>query len=560
MKFSVNSIRSKIWLCVLIALVGYLVATMASFYTNLKQYQNLSHLQEEHYPQATLGSLLINTFELQAKVYEDAFLTGEQSLVIRANGVKPKMLEVIDNILVIVRKSSSPPIKEKEMLAIKEEYLAFAALAEKVYAHTGAKDLSRDDQKKIRELGQMQGALRQGLKSIASELDRALISQIEKDKKKSLYTVLLLGSLFITVMIFVGLIVDRVATGLLVTPLSLVLENIKRFSLGQSTIRPSPTKDSDEIGHLAMAFWDLTENLKTTTVSKRYVDNIIHNMSGALVVLNSDMTIQTINQNAIELFGYKEEELIGQQPKILFSHTADADGEMSAAKIPSIITGESVKTLDVTCRDSNGLIFPAHFSGSSMYNEANELQGIICVFIDVTELKNAENKLKEMAHYDALTGLANRNLFFQSLEHAVHDAKRHNRLFALLYLDLDKFKPINDTWGHDVGDQVLKEVSNRLIECVRSDDTVARIGGDEFIVLLSALKEPVDSERIAKKIIEKILDPMLVKNHSHSLGISIGLSVFPDDGDNMEVLIAQADAAMYRAKNEGGNRFFRLKK
>ncbi len=252
MKFSVNSIRSKIWLCVLIALVGYLVATMASFYTNLKQYQNLSHLQEEHYPQATLGSLLINTFELQAKVYEDAFLTGEQSLVIRANGVKPKMLEVIDNILVIVRKSSSPPIKEKEMLAIKEEYLAFAALAEKVYAHTGAKDLSRDDQKKIRELGQMQGALRQGLKSIASELDRALISQIEKDKKKSLYTVLLLGSLFITVMIFVGLIVDRVATGLLVTPLSLVLENIKRFSLGQSTIRPSPTKDSDEIGHLAI--------------------------------------------------------------------------------------------------------------------------------------------------------------------------------------------------------------------------------------------------------------------------------------------------------------------
>ncbi len=559
MKFSVSSIRSKIWLCVLVTLAGYLVATMAGFHTHIMQYQNLSHLQEEHYPLAALGSRLANIFESQTKDYEDAFVTGEQSLAIEANAYRGKMLKTIDSIRDIVRKSSSPPVNEQSVMAIREEYLAFATLAEKVYAHLSEEDLSRDDQKKIRQLGQMQGALLQGVRSIAEQLDMSLINQIETDKKKSLYTVLLLGSLFVTVLLFAGLLVNRVASRLLVTPLSLILENIKRFSLGQSIIQPLTTKDSDEIGHLAMAFWDLTENLKKTTVSKGYVDNIIRNMSGALVVLQPDMKIQTINQNAIELFGYREEELLGQQPGFLFSPAADTDGEMSAAKIPSIITGGAVKNLNTTCRTVSGRLFPAHFSGSSMYNDAYELQGIICVFIDVTELKNAEKKLKEMAHYDGLTGLANRNLFFQRLDHAVRDAKRHNRFFALLYLDLDKFKPINDTLGHDVGDLVLKEVANRLQKCVRSDDTVARMGGDEFIVLLSALKETEDAEGIAKKIIQKILVPFQVKNSSYNLGISIGISMFPDDGDNTEILIALADAAMYRAKNDGGNRFSRSK-
>jgi diguanylate cyclase (GGDEF)-like protein/PAS domain S-box-containing protein len=555
MKLSVISIRSKIWLCVLIGLVGYLVATMASFYTNIKQSQNLSHLQEEHYPLAVLGSRLINTFELQTEEYEDAFMTGEQSLAEEANAFKGEMLQVVDDILDIIKTSSNPPVSKKRIATIREEYLAFAVLAENIYANPITEELSRDDQKKIRELGLMQGALFKGIKSISDQLDISLIEQIEKDKKNSLYTLLLLGSLFVAVLLSVGMIVDRVASELLITPLSHILDNIKRFSLGQRAIQPSVTADSDEIGHLAMAFWDMTEDLKTTTVSKKYVDNIIHNMSGALVVLKPDMTIQTINQQAIELFGFGEEELIGQQPGVLFFNTAD--DEMSAAKIPSIITDGQVKNLDTTCRAKDGRLFPAHFSGSSMYNEANELQGIICVLNDVTELKTAEGKLKEMAHYDPLTGLANRNLFFQFINHAVNDAKRHGRLFALLYLDLDKFKPINDTWGHNAGDQVLKEVGNRLQEFVRSDDTVARMGGDEFIVLLSGLTEAEDAERVAEKILQKILEPFQVKGSTHNLGISIGISVFPEDGDSMEALIAQADAAMYQAKNAGGNCFFR---
>lgn len=551
MKFSIISIRSKIWLCVLIGLAGYLVATITSFYTNIKQYQNLSHLQEKHYPLAALGSRLINTFELQTEEYEDAFMTGEHSLALEAIEFKDEMLDVMDHIHDIVRTVSCIPVSEKSIVAIREEYLAFAALAEKIYAHPSEEQLSRDDQKKIRELGQMQGALMKGMRHIADQLDLSLTEQIEKDKKKSLYAVFLLGLFFVTVLLFVGLLVDRVSSRLLVTPLSRILDNIKRFSLGQRTIQPLVTEDSDEIGHLAMAFWEMTENLKATTVSKRYVDNIIHNMSGALVVLNPDMTIEAINQQAIILFDYGEEELLGRKVEVLFPHAGK--GKIPGPDISSIISDGPVKNMDTICRARNGGVFPAHFSGSSMYNDANELQGIICVFNDVTELKNTEKKLKEMAHFDTLTGLANRNLFFQCLDHAICDARRHDRSFALLYLDLDKFKPVNDIWGHNVGDKVLQEVGKRLKECVRADDTVARMGGDEFVILLSALKEPEGAERIAEKIIKTILEPFLVKNSFHNLGVSIGISVFPDHGVSVESLIAQADKAMYRAKKEGGN-------
>ncbi|MCB2182106.1 MAG: sensor domain-containing diguanylate cyclase [Desulfobulbaceae bacterium] len=555
MKCFLCSIRSKIWFCVTIALGGYLIATIAGFYTNIRQYENLSHLQVEHYPLASFSSQLLHTFELQTGEYEDAFLVGEQNLVVKANALKSDMLELIEKTLLIVKNSPCSPVLQKEVLTIREDYLAFSDLAEKVYSHTDIENLSREHQKKIQELGQMQGALEKDIRSMSDRFATSLTDNIEQDKKQGLYTVLFLGTLFFTVLLCVAFIVNRVSSKLLITPISKILDNIKRFSLGQSVIEPPATERSDEIGHLAVSFWNLTENLKTTTVSKKYVDNIIHNMSEALLVLKPDMAIQTINQRAIDLFGYREDELIGKQAGLLFA--SSADDEISASTVKQVIAGGPVQNMNTTCCSKTGRIFPAYFSGSLMSNEADELQGIICVFNDITELKNAEQKLKEMAHYDPLTGLANRNLFFQCLDRALLDAKRHNRVFALLYLDLDKFKPINDTFGHDVGDLVLKEVGGRLNAIVRADDIVARMGGDEFIFLLSGLKEPEDAERVAEKIIQKIIIPFEVDKSSHSLGVSIGISVYPDDGKSTEDLIAQADTAMYLAKEGGGNSFVR---
>jgi diguanylate cyclase (GGDEF)-like protein len=175
------------------------------------------------------------------------------------------------------------------------------------------------------------------------------------------------------------------------------------------------------------------------------------------------------------------------------------------------------------------------------------------VFNDVTELKEAEEKLTRLAHHDPLTGLPNRNLFFDRLEHALHDAKRHGRIFALLYLDLDKFKPINDTLGHEFGDQALREVSQRLNKTLRSDDTVARVGGDEFIIILNGLPDSAATEPLAEKVVKAVLAPLKMGSLTHQLGASVGISMFPRDGKDMDTLICQADKAMYAAKKSGGN-------
>lgn len=550
MRIHLNSIRSKIWFCVLIALAGYLLSTLTGFYANIKQYQHFTHLQEIHYPLSALGTQLRHSFQRQIKGYEDAFLTGEESLALEANSLQFEVEDGIDSIFKKLKGCPELLPMIGELQIIQEDYLQFASMAEKLYPQIAQGDLSLDNQKMIQELGQMQGGLLKDIKNLAEQLDQSLIDQIDTDKKKTLYAIFFLTILFLLVLAVVTFIVDHVSERLLVNPLASILKNIQRFDRDEDVVEPDVKELSGEIGQLAGAFWQMTENLKQTRVSKKYVDDIIRNMSGCLVVLNSDMTIQTINQQTEKVFGYKEEQLLGRDIELLF---ASKDTKFVPDNIKGLIGNGPVKDMEVMCRANDGHGFPAHFSGSSMYGGSGEMQRIICVFNDITQLKNAEQKLKNMAHYDALTGLANRNLFFHCLDRILVDAKRHNRIFALLYLDLDKFKPINDTFGHDVGDLVLKEVGRRLGEIIRSDDIVARMGGDEFVVILNGLKNEDDAEIVAEKIIKKITAPINTRNLFHTLGVSIGISVFPSNGTEMEVLIAKADSAMYQAKGMGGN-------
>jgi GGDEF domain-containing protein len=191
---------------------------------------------------------------------------------------------------------------------------------------------------------------------------------------------------------------------------------------------------------------------------------------------------------------------------------------------------------------------------------------------DITERKEMEKQMKHMAHYDMLTGLPNRTLFFDRFAQFLSLAKRHKYILSIFYLDLDKFKYINDTIGHDMGDRVLKEVATRLNSGLRASDTaarmhisstpavnlresdtVARIGGDEFIVLLSQVANNNDSAVVAERIISSLTRKIRLDDHEFTLGVSIGISVFPHDGDDMETLIRKADAAMYQAKARGGN-------
>jgi diguanylate cyclase (GGDEF)-like protein len=171
----------------------------------------------------------------------------------------------------------------------------------------------------------------------------------------------------------------------------------------------------------------------------------------------------------------------------------------------------------------------------------------------VFERWHSEEQLRRMAHFDALTGLPNRVLFMDRLKQTQAWAKRSKRQFALLYIDLDKFKFINDTQGHIVGDRVLQEVAHRLRLCVRDVDTAARLGGDEFTVLISDTQDQHGPEVVANKIIAHLSEPMQIEGKQYQIGASIGIGVYPADAFDGEKLLGLADEAMYQAKRQGGN-------
>jgi diguanylate cyclase (GGDEF)-like protein/PAS domain S-box-containing protein len=187
-----------------------------------------------------------------------------------------------------------------------------------------------------------------------------------------------------------------------------------------------------------------------------------------------------------------------------------------------------------------------------VYQGQKALQVIIR---DITERKLAEERLEYLAHYDTLTGLPNRMLFFDRFTQATAQARRYGHMMALLFLDLDRFKIINDTLGHDAGDEVLIEVANRLKHCLRKSDSVARMGGDEFTLILSKISTVEDTTVVANKIITSLSAPFILAGEEHTIGASIGGSIFPNDGDDSESLLKKADIAMYRAKEEGRNTF-----
>jgi diguanylate cyclase (GGDEF)-like protein len=171
------------------------------------------------------------------------------------------------------------------------------------------------------------------------------------------------------------------------------------------------------------------------------------------------------------------------------------------------------------------------------------------------ERKLMEERLHDLAHHDSLTGLANRKLFYDRLKAALASARRHELPLALLLLDLNEFKPVNDTYGHQVGDQLLQEVAHRVSDCVREADCVARMGGDEFTFIFADISHAEDAAAAARKILEQMEQPYHVGGHELTMRASIGISLFPDDADHLEDLVRNADVAMYRAKKEKGNAY-----
>lgn len=258
------------------------------------------------------------------------------------------------------------------------------------------------------------------------------------------------------------------------------------------------------------------------------------------------------NDALCRLFGYTEEEVKTLPSYLELAHPVDR--ERVAQNHQRRLQGEQFPNrYDIAIITKAGERREVEITASPITTDGRA--GVLVVMVDNTERKQAEERVQYLALHDALTGLANRVLFFDRLDAAIAASHRKGSTFALLYLDLDDFKPINDTYGHETGDLALRTVAERLHDCVRESDTVARLGGDEFILLLNDAFEETAAVTVADKVIAALTRPLPIAGCEHQIGCSIGIALYPRHGEDTDSLMRHADAAMYGAKRLGKNRY-----
>ena len=271
-----------------------------------------------------------------------------------------------------------------------------------------------------------------------------------------------------------------------------------------------------------------------------------------IITTNAEVHITTVNPAFTEITGYSADEVIGRKPSILKSDRHDLSFYQA---LWATLSEHGRWEGEIWNRRRNGEIYPQWMTISRVVDSNGKVIEYVALFNDITERKQQEEEIWRQANFDALTGLANRNLFADRLERAIAQAKRHDKKVGLAFLDLDGFKWINDTLGHDLGDDLLVEAAQRLARAVRDQDTVARLGGDEFTVIIQELADPQDMLGIGEKLVSVLRDPFTLGGSLHHVSGSIGITLYPDDGEDVQTLLKNADIAMYKAKQAGKNRY-----
>jgi len=280
----------------------------------------------------------------------------------------------------------------------------------------------------------------------------------------------------------------------------------------------------------------------------RLAASVIDNIIEGVFVTDAEGAIVSTNPAFSAITGYSREEVLGKDPRILksFRHGATFYRGMWTT-----ISQHGCWQGEFWNRRKNGEAFLSRQTVTAILDSNDKPTNYVSVFSDVTEIKRQEERIQHQAYHDALTGLPNRLLFHDRLDRLLTQARRSSQIAAVLFLDLDHFKEVNDTLGHDVGDLLLQEVAKRLTGCVRDSDTVSRLGGDEFTLILSEVKHVADVAAISEKILTELKRPFSLAGHELYISGSIGISLFPGDGQNVHDLMKNADAAMYLAKKLG---------
>jgi len=266
-----------------------------------------------------------------------------------------------------------------------------------------------------------------------------------------------------------------------------------------------------------------------------------------IITLESNKNIEFINEVALNIFGYKSDELINTNfPDLI--HSADQQSFNLYMQSANSLSPEEFKGIH---KDNSA--FPIEINISRKLLDENFIYTLI--IRDITVLKQNEENLKHQAYFDQLTNIPNRTLFLDRSEIALNQAKRSGESMAIIFIDLDEFKELNDRLGHNAGDVMLKTVAKRFINCARKSDTVSRRGGDEFTILMPRISDINDAVKLAERILDSNKSAIPIKGTMVFPKTSIGISIYPQDGDSIETLINNADKAMYAAKKSGKNQY-----
>jgi diguanylate cyclase (GGDEF)-like protein/PAS domain S-box-containing protein len=310
-------------------------------------------------------------------------------------------------------------------------------------------------------------------------------------------------------------------------------------------------------GGFVTTYIDITER-KLTEEALSLMAKVFTHSGEAIMITDAQARIVKTNRAFSQLTGYSEDEVRGKDPKIL---SANLTPDSVIDEMWASLSGEGSWAGELWDRRKNGELFPKWLSIAAVRNKSGETTHYVGSFSDISERKAAETRINFLAHHDALTQLPNRLNLHDRLAQVISLAKRNNSKSALLMIDLDRFKVINDNLGHHIGDQLLIDVARRLTQSVRESDIVARLGGDEFVVVLSAIDSVADITEVADKIVQAVSAPYLIANHDLRTSPSIGICLYPDDATEIGELIKYADVAMYAAKSVGGrnHQFFTTK-
>ncbi|WP_051906931.1 EAL domain-containing protein [Methylomarinum vadi] len=293
--------------------------------------------------------------------------------------------------------------------------------------------------------------------------------------------------------------------------------------------------------------------IENNSLQKQLLSGLAFQYSdNAMLITDGQMKILTVNEAFTDITGYAEVEVIGRTPRVLSS---GRHGPGFYKRMWNSLIKQQQWSGEIWNRRKNGEIYLEWLSINAVKDEKGVMQYFIANFQDITLRKKKERRINFLAYNDSLTGLSNRSQFYERLSQWLLLAKRNQRLFAVLLIDLDHFKDVNDTLGHDSGDKLLQQVAKRMKHCLRKSDLVARLGGDEFAVLLAEPHTKSNVAEIAKKLANEIACPFQVDGNKLRISCSIGITCFPDDGDTLETLIKNADIAMYQAKKNGRANF-----